>query len=58
MHRLGVPVRHYKVAAGWALEKAGWLKTNGRLLHRSSLSELVELEAPSRPDPVRDDYKR
>jgi len=45
MHRLGVPVRHYKVAAGWALEKAGWLKTNGRLLHRSPLSDLVELEA-------------
>ena len=58
MHHLTVPVQHYKVAAGWALEKAGWLKTNGRLLHRSSLSELVELEAPSRPDPVRDDYKR
>jgi len=58
MHHLTVPVQHYKVAAGWALEKAGWLKTNGRLLHRSPLSELVELEAPSRPDPVRDDYKR
>ena len=42
MHHLGVPVRHYKVAAGWALEKAGWLKTNGRLLHRSPLSDLVE----------------
>ncbi len=45
MHHLGVPVRHYKVATGWALEKAGWLKTNGRLLHRSPLSDLVELEA-------------
>jgi len=45
MHHLGVPVRHYKVAAGWALEKAGWLKTNGHLLHRSPLSDLVELEA-------------
>jgi len=42
MHRLGVPVRHYKVATGWALEKAGWLKTNGYLLHRSPLSDLVE----------------
>jgi len=45
MHRLGVPVRHYKVATGWALEKAGRLKTNGHLLHRSPLSDLVELEA-------------
>ncbi len=45
MHRLGVPVRHYKVAAGWALEKAGRLKTNGHLLHRSPLNDLVELEA-------------
>ncbi len=45
MHRLGVPVRHYKVATGWALEKAGRLKTNGYLLHRSPLSDLVELEA-------------
>jgi len=45
MHRLGVPVRHYKVATGWALEKAGRLKTNGHLLHRSPLGDLVELEA-------------
>ena len=33
------------MAAGWALEKAGRLKTNGYLLHRSPLSDLVELEA-------------
>jgi hypothetical protein len=34
-----------KVAAGWAGEKAGRLKLNGRLLSRSPLSDLVELEA-------------
>ena len=45
MHRLGVRVRHYKVATGWALEMAGRLKSNGHLVHRSPLSDLVELEA-------------
>lgn len=45
MHRLGVPVRRYKVAAGWLGEKAGRLKTNGRVVRRSPLSPLLELES-------------
>ena len=44
MGALGVPVRHYKVYAAWAGEKVGRLKLNGRLLGRSPLSTLVELE--------------
>jgi hypothetical protein len=44
MRGLGVPVRQYKVAAGWAAEKVGRLKLNGRLLTRSPLSSIVELE--------------
>lgn len=45
MKALDVPVRTYKVYLGWAAEKAGRLKLNGRLLSRSPLSSLVELEA-------------
>lgn len=45
MRRLGVPVRQYKVYAGRMAERVGRLKTNGRLLHRSPLSTLLELEA-------------
>ncbi|MCW2898448.1 MAG: hypothetical protein JWO67_713 [Streptosporangiaceae bacterium] len=41
---LGVPIRRYKVALGWITEKAGRLKLNGRLLGRSPLSDVVELE--------------
>jgi hypothetical protein len=44
MTTLGVPVRAYKVCAGWIGEKAGRLKLNGRLLSRSPLSSLEELE--------------
>lgn len=44
MRALGVPVRAYKVAAGWTLERMGRLKPNGHLLTRSPLSDLVELE--------------
>lgn len=44
MRVLDVPVRTYKVYLGWAAEKAGRLKLNGRLLGRSPLSSLVELE--------------
>jgi hypothetical protein len=44
MAALEVPVRQYKVAAAWVVEKAGRLKLNGRLLDRSPLSSLVELE--------------
>src|SRR5688572_2211262 len=41
---LEVPVRQYKVASAWVIEKVGRLKLNGRLLDRSPLSSLVELE--------------
>lgn len=44
MAALHVPVRAYKVYAGWIGEKAGRLKLNGRLLARSPLSTLEELE--------------
>ena len=44
MAALGVPVRVYKVYAGWIGEKAGRLKLNGFLLGRSPLSDLEELE--------------
>lgn len=44
LSRLDLPVRHYKVLGGWALEKIGRLKLNGSLLGRSPLSDLVELE--------------
>ena len=44
MRALGVPVRQYKVAAGWVAEKVGRLKLNGRLLSRSPLSDVIELE--------------
>ncbi|MGW5770407.1 hypothetical protein ACWEVY_14845 [Streptomyces longwoodensis] len=45
MRDLDLPVRRYKVVAGWAAEKAGLLKANGRLVRRSPLSTVVELEA-------------
>src|ERR1700750_524459 len=41
---LGIKVRRYKVGAAWIGEKAGRLKFNGRLLTRSPLSDLEELE--------------
>jgi hypothetical protein len=44
MRRLGVPVRRYKVWVAGLTEKAGRLKSNGRLVGRSTLSSLVELE--------------
>ena len=44
MASLGVTVRAYKVGAGWIGEKAGRLKLNGRLLTRSPVSDLEELE--------------
>jgi hypothetical protein len=44
MRALGVPVRRWKTALGWAGEKAGRLKTNGRVVRRSPLSALLELE--------------
>ncbi|MPY40047.1 hypothetical protein FNH04_09035 [Streptomyces phyllanthi] len=44
MRRLDVPARQYKILAGWAVEKAGRLKANGRIVRRSPLSTLIELE--------------
>jgi hypothetical protein len=44
MAALGIPVRVYKVWAGWIGEKAARLKLNGHLLARSPLSSLEELE--------------
>lgn len=44
MAALGVPVRRYKVYSAWIAEKLGRGKMNGRLLQRSPLSDLVELE--------------
>jgi hypothetical protein len=45
MRDLGVPVRRYRMTAGWLLEKAGRLKSNGSLVRRAPLSDLLELEA-------------
>lgn len=44
MARLGVAPSSMKNALAWSLEKAGRLKLNGRVLHPSPLSRLVELE--------------
>ncbi|MFI6360779.1 hypothetical protein ACIBJF_51720 [Streptomyces sp. NPDC050743] len=45
MRDLGVPVHRYKVCAGWVAEKLARLKGNGRLVRRSPLSTVLELEA-------------
>ena len=44
MDRLGIGTDYPKVAAAWAIEKAGRLKLNGQLTGYSPLSRLVELE--------------
>ncbi|MEU6019682.1 hypothetical protein ABZ826_38770 [Streptomyces sp. NPDC047515] len=44
MRDLGIPVRRYKVCAGWTAEKMARLKSNGRLARRSPLSTFQELE--------------
>jgi len=44
MKALGIPIRAYKVCTAWVGEKAGRVKFNGRLLFRSPLSDLEELE--------------
>ena len=44
MHTFGIRIHGYKVFAAWAGEKVGRLKLNGRLLRRSPLSNLEELE--------------
>ena len=45
MAALDVPVRRYKTVAAWAGEKVARLKLNGRLVTRSPLSRVIELEA-------------
>jgi len=45
MARLGVHEQRMRVALGWLGEKAARAKTNGRLLTRSPLSDVLELEA-------------
>ncbi|SDH05152.1 Carbon monoxide dehydrogenase subunit G [Lentzea fradiae] len=44
MHEVGVESRPHKAAIGWLSEKAGRLKLNGRVLGRSPLTDVVELE--------------
>ncbi|MEV4038560.1 hypothetical protein [Streptomyces umbrinus] len=41
---LHVPVRRYKILAGRLAERAGRLKANGRLVRRSPLAPMLELE--------------
>lgn len=43
MRTLDVPVRRYKIGAGWAVERLGRLKPNGRLT-RSPSATVIELE--------------
>lgn len=45
MGALEVPVRHYKTWLAWTAEKVGRLKPNSRVLARSPLSRVAELEA-------------
>jgi hypothetical protein len=44
MSALGIAERKYKTAAGWLAEAAGRMKLNGRVVRRSSLSTVIELE--------------
>ncbi|GAA3855731.1 hypothetical protein GCM10023084_07110 [Streptomyces lacrimifluminis] len=44
MRSLDVPVRRYKIVAGRLAERAGRLKANGRIVRRSPLTPVVELE--------------
>ncbi|WP_411148455.1 hypothetical protein [Streptomyces sp. A30] len=44
MRSLDVPVRRYKIVAGRLAERAGRLKANGRLVRRSPLTPMLELE--------------
>lgn len=45
MAALGEPVRRVELWAGWVAEKAGRFKLNGRVVTRSPLSRMMELEA-------------
>jgi hypothetical protein len=44
MRRVDVPVRSYRIAAGWVGEKIGRLKPNGHIVRRAPLSHLIEVE--------------
>lgn len=44
MRRLEVRPARTKMVAGWLVEKGGRLKSNGRLLRRSPLSDVIDLE--------------
>lgn len=44
MQTLGFRVQRYKARAGWIAERVGRLKSNGRVVRRSPLSSLLELE--------------
>ncbi|MCX4700645.1 hypothetical protein OG252_32210 [Streptomyces sp. NBC_01352] len=44
MRSVDVPVRRYKIVAGRLAERAGRLKANGRLVRRSPLTPMLELE--------------
>ncbi|OHV35023.1 MULTISPECIES: hypothetical protein [Pseudofrankia] len=44
MEQFGAPRRRYKITAGLLAELVGRLKLNGRLLTRSPLSTMIELE--------------
>ncbi|GHF59641.1 hypothetical protein FNH07_31840 [Amycolatopsis bartoniae] len=45
MAALGEPVRRAEMWTGWLAEKVARFKLNGRIVNRSPLSRLVELEA-------------
>ncbi|MFF7212996.1 hypothetical protein ACFZAU_21050 [Streptomyces sp. NPDC008238] len=45
MASLDVPAHRHKIYAGWLAEKARLLKLNGRVIRRSGLSTVIELEA-------------
>jgi hypothetical protein len=44
MRSLDVPVRRHKIVAGRLAERVGRLKTNGRVVRRSPLTPMLELE--------------
>lgn len=44
MERLGIPVRRYKLLAGWLAEAGSRFKPNGLLTRRSPLTALLDLE--------------
>lgn len=44
LNALGVPRRRYRQAAAWLGEKAGRLKLNGRVTHRSPMTTVLEAE--------------